>query len=43
LIRRHELGHCNGWPADHPNARWVEKESGKSVKAPTLFEFLFGM
>ena len=18
---RHERGHCNGWPADHPNAR----------------------
>jgi hypothetical protein len=17
-IRRHEIGHCNGWPADHP-------------------------
>jgi hypothetical protein len=26
---RHELGHCNGWPSDHPNSRskweWVEK------------------
>jgi hypothetical protein len=19
--RRHELGHCNGWPADHPGGR----------------------
>lgn len=19
LLRRHELGHCNGWPADHPD------------------------
>lgn len=18
--RRHEIGHCNGWPSDHPNA-----------------------
>lgn len=18
-IRRHEIGHCNGWPADHPD------------------------
>lgn len=18
-VKRHELGHCNGWPADHPN------------------------
>jgi hypothetical protein len=42
LVRRHELGHCNGWPADHPNVRWVEKESGKAVKTPSIFEFLFG-
>lgn len=21
LIKRHEDGHCNGWPANHPNAR----------------------
>ena len=20
-IMRHELGHCNGWPGDHPGAR----------------------
>jgi hypothetical protein len=19
-IRRHEIGHCNGWPGDHPGA-----------------------
>src|SRR5262249_21326127 len=28
-IIRHELGHCNGWPPDHPNRQarweWVEK------------------
>jgi len=28
-IIRHEIGHCNGWPADHPNRNarleWVEK------------------
>jgi hypothetical protein len=23
LLRRHEIGHCNGWPADHPGARTV--------------------
>jgi len=26
---RHEIGHCNGWPGDHPNSQskweWVEK------------------
>ena len=21
VVRRHEIGHCNGWPAGHPNAR----------------------
>jgi len=20
---RHEKGHCNGWPPNHPNPRWV--------------------
>jgi len=20
-VRRHEIGHCNGWPADHPGGR----------------------
>lgn len=20
-VLRHEIGHCNGWPANHPNAR----------------------
>ena len=28
-VLRHELGHCNGWPSDHPNSQskweWVEK------------------
>ena len=28
-IIRHEIGHCNGWPSDHPNRQayweWVEK------------------
>jgi hypothetical protein len=26
FILRHELGHCNGWPGDHPNGRNVTKE-----------------
>jgi len=26
FIWRHELGHCNGWPGDHPNGRRVDKE-----------------
>jgi hypothetical protein len=32
-VRRHELGHCNGWPSDHPDARpipgrceWINKK-----------------
>jgi hypothetical protein len=24
LIREHEIGHCNGWPAYHPGGRQVE-------------------
>jgi hypothetical protein len=24
LTLRHELGHCNGWPADHRGARYVD-------------------
>jgi hypothetical protein len=23
-IREHEMGHCNGWPSHHPNARHIE-------------------
>jgi hypothetical protein len=23
LLLRHEIGHCNGWPADHPDERGV--------------------
>jgi hypothetical protein len=23
-VRRHEIGHCNGWPADHPGARLAQ-------------------
>jgi hypothetical protein len=21
IVRRHEIGHCNGWPKEHPGAR----------------------
>jgi hypothetical protein len=24
LVMRHELGHCNGWPGDHPGMRSSE-------------------
>jgi hypothetical protein len=28
MVKRHELAHCNGWPADHPGPRpfvdWAE-------------------
>jgi len=23
-IRQHEIGHCNGWPSHHPNARRMD-------------------
>jgi hypothetical protein len=32
LMRRHEIGHCNGWPGHHPNARSVEY--GRGVGKP---------
>jgi hypothetical protein len=32
LIREHEIGHCNGWPAWHPNARRVEYGASKKTK-----------
>jgi hypothetical protein len=25
LLRRHEIGHCNGWPQTHPNAVYLEE------------------
>lgn len=23
-VRRHEIGHCNGWSKTHPNPRWTK-------------------
>jgi hypothetical protein len=34
LMRRHEIGHCNGWPGSHPNGIWVEVKTGKTVSPP---------
>jgi len=25
LVLRHEIGHCNGWPGDHPYARYISE------------------
>lgn len=25
IIKRHEVGHCNGWPPDHRNAREIPR------------------
>jgi hypothetical protein len=30
LARRHERGHCNNWPGDHPNPR-MPKQAGRDV------------
>src|SRR5262245_25407272 len=27
IVLRHETGHCNGWPNDHPGARPIEAQS----------------
>lgn len=34
LMRRHEIGHCNGWPSDHRGGRQVEYEEGRGVRPP---------
>jgi hypothetical protein len=34
-IRQHEIGHCNGWPSHHPNARRIEYDpdaKGRALK-----------
>jgi hypothetical protein len=33
LMRRHELGHCNGWPSYHPGGHWVQfgKDNGLTL------------
>jgi hypothetical protein len=23
ILLRHEIGHCNGWPGNHPNPQWI--------------------
>jgi hypothetical protein len=42
VIKRHEVGHCNGWDADHKGARpwqdWVESEASPVVKAASQFD-----
>ena len=34
LVLRHELGHCNGWPKDHPNARTIEEAVASELLIP---------
>jgi tetratricopeptide (TPR) repeat protein len=34
LIRLHEIGHCLGWPADHPGARWEHSPQPKLHLGP---------
>jgi hypothetical protein len=33
-IGQHEIGHCNGWPSHHPNARRIEYEPDAKAAAP---------
>jgi hypothetical protein len=35
-IRRHEEGHCNGWPQSHPNARHVPPDTQTVVSEMLL-------
>jgi len=32
LIRQHEIGHCNGWPSNHPGGHWVDYDDGQQHK-----------
>ena len=32
-LLRHEVGHCNGWAAHHPNARWKNGRQGNRPRA----------
>jgi hypothetical protein len=34
LMRRHEIGHCNGWPSDHAGGRRVEYDEDRHALAP---------
>jgi hypothetical protein len=34
FMLRHELGHCNGWPADHPNKRKTYMDT--RIDMPTM-------
>ena len=40
LIRRHEIGHCNGWPSNHPGSRpwqdWAEPAPPAPAAKPWL-------
>jgi hypothetical protein len=31
-VFRHEIGHCNGWPGDHPGGRWRDGRLLKQEK-----------
>jgi hypothetical protein len=33
LIRRHEIGHCNGWPATHPDGRDWQRTEREAIAA----------
>jgi hypothetical protein len=34
VVLRHELGHCNGWPAAHPNPRRLDAEHPLEMPLP---------
>jgi hypothetical protein len=33
IVRRHEIGHCNGWPSDHAGARSIEEAERQKAQA----------
>jgi hypothetical protein len=40
LSLKHELGHCNGWPGDHPKATKVSSITRPEVKLPEETQWL---
>jgi hypothetical protein len=35
LLRRHEMGHCNGWGGDHAGGRSVEMNESGQISRPS--------
>jgi hypothetical protein len=41
IVLRHEVGHCNGWPGDHPGMRVDFKNTYRRLKKDAEAEQLY--